>query len=161
MGKKRTRYWPGFDTLVKIPQSKGAHECAKLSALCAEKREWPAFDWLKGWPEFSRPITARGKAEPLQSLITWASIKGALGGRFPTYCNSRSATSQVHTANQLPAILFRDVFLESVQKPFSIITSDYIKFPAQNSRTKGTSPVYQRRNSYPYVRGWAIAFNTI
>ena len=96
-----------------------------------------AFDWLKGWPEFSRPITARGKAEPLQSLITFlASIKGALGGRFPTYCNSRSATSQVHIANQLPAILFRDVvFLESVQKPFSIITSDYIKFPAQNSST--------------------------
>ena len=42
---------------------------------------------------------------------------------------SRSATSQVHTANQLPAILFRDVFPESVQKSFSIITSDYIKFP--------------------------------
>ena len=97
-----------------------------------------------------------------QSLITfWASIRGVLGGRFPAFCNSRSATSQVHTANQLPAILFRDVFLESVQKPFSIITSDYIKFPAQNSRAKCTSPVYQRRNSYPYVRGWAIAFNTI
>ena len=30
-----------------------------------------ASDWLKGWPEFSRPITARGKAEPLQSLITF------------------------------------------------------------------------------------------
>ena len=30
-----------------------------------------AFDWLKGWPKFSRPITARGKAEPLQSLITF------------------------------------------------------------------------------------------
>ena len=143
MGKKRTQCWPGFDTLVKIPQSKRANESAKLSALCAGKCEWPNRDWLwcRIWlvERFARVFqanTARGKAEPLQSLITfWASIKGALGGRFPTYCNSRSATSQVHTANQLPAILFRDVFLESVQKPFSIITSDYIKFPAQNSST--------------------------
>ena len=165
----------------------------------------PIYNWLRGWPEFSGPITARGNAEPMQSLITfwasikgalsgrfptycdsrsatfqihtadqlptilftevflgsvqkpfsiitsdymqslitfWASIKGALSGRFPTYCDSRSATFQIHTADQLPTILFTEVFLGSVQKPFSIITSDYIKFPVQNSLTKCTSPVY-------------------
>ena len=68
--------------------------------------------------------------------------KGDLGGRFQTYFNPRSATSKIHTFNQLPTILFTKVFLESVQKPFSIITSDYIKFSAQNSSTKCTSPVY-------------------
>ena len=132
LGKKRTQCWPGFDTLVKIPQSKRANESAKLSALCAGKCEWPNRDWLwcRIWlgERFARVFqanTARGKAEPLPSLITfWASIKGALGGKFPAYYNPRSATSQVHAANQLPAILFRDVFPESVQKPFSIITSD-------------------------------------
>ena len=30
-----------------------------------------AFDWLRGWQEFSGPITARGKAKPMQSLITF------------------------------------------------------------------------------------------
>ena len=148
MGKKRTQCWPGFDTLVKIPQSKRANESAKLSALCAGKCEWPNRDWLwcRIWlvERFARVFqanTARGKAEPLQSLITfWASIKGALGGRFPTYYNPPSATSQVHTANQPPAILFRDVFPESVQKSFSIITSDYIKFPHKTAALSALVP---------------------
>ena len=122
----------------------------------------PIYNWLRGWPEFSGPITARGNAEPMQSLITfWASIKGALSGRFPTYCDSRSATFQIHTADQLPTILFTEVFLGSVQKPFSSITSDYIKVPVQNSLTKCTSPMYQRRNSYPRVRSWAITFSLL
>ena len=50
----------------------------------------------------------------MQSLITfWASIKG----RYPTYCNSRSDTSQIHTADQLPTILFifEDSFIEIQQ----------------------------------------------
>ena len=55
----------------------------------------------------------------------------------------------------------RIILLESVQKPSTIITSDYIKFPAQNSSTKCTSFVYWRRNSYPRVRSWAIAFTLL
>ena len=70
-------------------------------------------------------------------------------------------TFQIHTADQLPPILFTEVFLGSVKKPFSIITSDYIKFPVQNSLTKCTSPMYQRRNSYPRVRSWAITFSLL
>ena len=30
-----------------------------------------AFDWLRGWREFSRPITERSKAKPIQSRITF------------------------------------------------------------------------------------------
>ena len=30
-----------------------------------------ASDWLRGWREFSRPITERSKAKPMQSRITF------------------------------------------------------------------------------------------
>ena len=30
-----------------------------------------ASDWLRGWCEFSRPITERSKAKPMQSRITF------------------------------------------------------------------------------------------
>ena len=30
-----------------------------------------ASDWLRGWREFSRPITERRKAKPMQSRITF------------------------------------------------------------------------------------------
>ena len=30
-----------------------------------------ASDWLRGWREFSRPITERSKAKPMQSWITF------------------------------------------------------------------------------------------
>ena len=30
-----------------------------------------ASDWLRGWGEFSRPITARSKAKPMQSRVTF------------------------------------------------------------------------------------------
>ena len=30
-----------------------------------------ASDWLRGWHEFSRPITAHSKAKPMQSRITF------------------------------------------------------------------------------------------
>ena len=33
------------------------------------QRLTPIYDWLRGWHEFSGPITARGNAERMQSLI--------------------------------------------------------------------------------------------
>ena len=30
-----------------------------------------ASDWLRGWREFSRPITERSEAKPMQSRITF------------------------------------------------------------------------------------------
>ena len=30
-----------------------------------------ASDWLRGWREFSRPISERNKANPMQSRITF------------------------------------------------------------------------------------------
>ena len=82
--------------------------CNRHLALCENASDRvvtgfdAAFDWLRGWPKFSKPIQ-RGAKQNLCNhwLLFEPRSKVALGDRFPTYCNPRSSTSQVHTANQL------------------------------------------------------------
>ena len=88
-------------------------------------------------------------------------VLGSVKGWFPSHCNPSSTSSQIHSANQLPTIFIGNVLLKSVQKPFSVITSDHAKFTAEDSGTESTSPVYQRGNNCPFIRGWIITFHTV
>lgn len=93
----------------------------------------------------------------LSNKVVLSSIKGW----FPSHCNPSSTSSQIHTANQLPTIFIGNVLLKSVQKPFSIITSDHVKFTTEDSGTESTSPVYQRGNNCPFIRRWIITFYAV
>ena len=54
-----------------------------------------ASDWLRGWREFSRPITERSKAKPMQSRITFdTQLKIALLCYVIRLENSRHPRSQ-------------------------------------------------------------------
>ena len=56
----------------------------KLSQARENACDQVAFDWLRGWREFSRPITERSKARPIRSRFLWNSIKNC--------CNSSRLT---------------------------------------------------------------------
>lgn len=61
-------------------------QCSASSARNTFQRFSLAFDWLRKWPEFSRPTMVRNKAKLSQSQITFATqLKAALVATLSAY----------------------------------------------------------------------------